>query len=140
MTKHFIDNDYNLLKALATVIGIPNISVVVEDGGNEKDTLIIEYSELITYVPEDESYITGHLVHFPGSFYEPPDDDYLDRKEYDNFADAAQDVIMHIATERINIALEFHRFSNLPSDPPGSPVRDLREESIAMWMLRDDYR
>lgn len=127
MTKHFTENDLNLLKALATAIGIPNISVVVEDGENERDTLIIEYFEYITYVLEDEPYITGHIVHFPGSFYEPPDDDYLDRKGYDSFVDAAQDVILHIATERINTALEFHWLSNLPSDLPQSPVSALGE-------------
>lgn len=133
MTRHFTDNDYNLLKALATSIGIPNISFEVEDGENEKDTLVIEYSEYITYLPEDEQYTAGGIVHFPGSFYEPPDEDYLERKGYDSFADAVQDVILHIATERINTALEVHWLSNLPSDLPRSPMSALGEESIPMY-------
>lgn len=132
-TECFTQENIDLLETLVQSIGIDNLHLEIEDGENEKDTLTIEYSEFITYIPEDEQYITGHIIHFPGSFYEPPDDDYLDRKKYDSFADAAQDAILHIATERINIALEFHYLANLPSDLPQSPVSTLGEESTPQW-------
>ncbi len=128
-------DNLNLLKTLAEAIGIPNLHLEIEDGENEKDTLIIEYSEYIIYVSEDKPYLTGHIVHFPGSYNEPPDEDYLDRMSYHTFADAAQDIIMHIATEKIKEAMEFHWFSNLPPDVPGCPVSDLRDESTPyVWL------
>lgn len=132
-SNHFTKDNITLLNALAKAIGIPNIHLEIEDGENEKDTLVIEYSEYITYVPEDETYTPGHIVHFPGSRDEPPDDDFKDRGEYDNFDQAVYDVILHITIEKINQALEFHWFSSLPSDPPGCPVCDLGEESTLMY-------
>ena len=106
MNKYFTGNDLSLIKALAKSVGIPNISIEIEDGEREGDTLIIEYSEFIVRIPEGEPYLTGHIVSFPGSFYEPPDDDYLDRMRYHTFADAAQDIILHIVTEKLSEALE----------------------------------
>ncbi len=132
-TEHFTEGNLTLLKALADAIGIPNIHIEIEDGENEKDTLVIEYSEYITYVPEDKPYLTGHIVHFPGSREEPPDNDYLDRMMFTTFADAAQDIVQHIATEKISEAMEFHWFSNLPPDPPQSLLNGLGEESVPMY-------
>lgn len=135
MTEHFTQDNYNLLNALAAVIGIPNLYLEVEDGENEKDTLVIEYSEYITFCPENKTYITGYIVHFPGSRDEPPDEDFKQSGEYDNFGQAVQSVILHIATEKINQTLEFHRFSSLPSDAPGLPVSNLGEESTPYCMV-----
>lgn len=132
-TEHFTQDNITLLKSLAEAISIPNLHLEIEDGENEKDTLIIEYSEYVTYIPENETYITGHIVYFPGSRDEPPDDDYLDRKQYPTFANAAQDVVQYIATKKINQVLEFHWLSNLPSDPPQSPVGGLDEESTPSY-------
>lgn len=126
-------DNLNLLKTLAEAIGIPNLHLEIEDGENEKDTLIIEYSEYLTCVPEDKPYLTGHIVHFPGSRDEPPDEDYLDRMRFATFADAAQNIIQHIATEKIKEAMEFHYLSNLLPDPPECPVGDLGEESTLMY-------
>ncbi len=117
MNTHFTEDNLNLLKTLAAAIGIPNIHVEIEDSENTGGTLIIEYSEYIIFYPDDKTYTTGHIGHFPGSFYEPPDDDFKDRGEYDNFSLAAQDIILHIVTVKIDEALEFHCLSNLPPDP-----------------------
>lgn len=133
MTEHFTQDNYNLLNALAAAIGIPNLYLEVEDGENEKDTLIIEYSEYITFCPENKTYITGYIVHFPGNYHEPPDDDFKQSGEYDSFEQAVQSVILHIAAEKINQTLEFHQFSSLPSDPPQSPVSGLVEESMGSF-------
>ncbi len=134
-SNHFTNANLTLLNALATAIGIPNLYFEIEDGENEKDTLIIEYSEYITYVPEDEPYITGHIVYFPGSRDEPPDDERTDRCRFTTFADAAQDIFQYIATEKINEALEFEYISNLPPDAPQSLVSGLGEESTPMYSV-----
>lgn len=137
MTEHFTEDNLILLNTLAQSIGITDIHLEIEDGENEKDTLIIEYSEYITYIPENETYITGHIVHFPGNYHEPPDDDFKQSGEYDSFGQAVQSVILHIATEKINEALEYHWLSSLPPDPSQSPVSDLGEESTLMYSLEE---
>ncbi len=106
MTHHFTENDLSLIKSLAKSIGIPNLHIELEGWDNEGDTVIIEHSEYINFYPDDEPYQTGHIVIFPGSFYEPPDTDYLERMRYHTFADAAQDCILHIVTEKLSAASE----------------------------------
>ena len=135
MNNHFTENDLSLIKALAKSVGIPNLNIEIEGWDSEEDALIIEHGEYINFYPANEPYQTGHIVSFPGSFYEPPDDDYLDRMRYHTFADAAQDIILHIVTEKLSMTSEI--FYGSSSDLPGSPVKGFDDKNIVGYGLAE---
>ncbi len=135
MTHHFTGNDLSLLKSLAKSIGIPNLHLEIGGWDSDGDTLIIEHSEYINFYLDVEPYQTGHIVSFPGSFCEPPDDDYLGRMRCRTFAEAAQDCILHIVTEKLSAISEAasERTCDVSSDLLGSSARGLEGKDIGWY-------
>lgn len=87
---------------LKTVVNEPRIEF--ESDYEPNDMLEIQDELFIFY--SNGYYYTGHLIHTPGTWSEPPDTDIIDRGKYHHFHQAVRDVAIHLATTRIDEAIE----------------------------------